>query len=65
MLELLNTKLRKTKESLVSRLNKKLQEVAQESTPQQLSSLLKFRTPPAVMRKKKSEENVPEIKSII
>ena len=60
MLELLNTMLKKKRESLVTRLNKKLQEVDQETTPQQLSSLLYFRKPPAVMRKQKSENNAPE-----
>jgi hypothetical protein len=65
MVHLLDTKLKKTKESLVSRLNKKLQQVAQETTPQQISSLLRFRTPSAVMRIQKSEKNHPDINVLL
>lgn len=60
MLELLHTMLKKKKESLVTRLNKKYQEVDRETTPRQLSALLNFRKPPAVMRKQKPENNAPE-----
>ena len=61
MVHTLDTKLKKTKEQLVARLNKKLRESAPDSTPQHLSSLLNFRTPPAVLRIQRSEKNVPEV----
>ena len=65
MIHTLDTKLKKSKEHLVARLNKKLKEVAQDSSPQQLSSLLKFRTPPAVLRIRRSEKNVPEVNELL
>jgi hypothetical protein len=61
MVHMLEIKLKKSREQLVARLNKKLRDAAPHSTPQQLSALLNFRTPPAVLRLQRSEKNVPEV----
>jgi hypothetical protein len=62
----LETKLKKTRESLVSRLNKKARTSAPDSTPQQqLSAMLNFRTSPAVMRTRRLEKNVPEVNVLL
>ena len=65
MIYTLETKLKKTRESLVSRLNKKASTSAPDSTPQQLSAMLNFRTSPAVMRTRRLEKNVPEVNVLL
>jgi len=61
----LETKLKKTRESLVSRLNKKASTSAPDSTPQQLSAMLNFRISPAVMRIRRPEKNLPEVNVLL
>ena len=65
MIYTLENKLKKTRESLVSRLNKKASTSAPDSTPQQLSAMLNFRTSPAVMRIRNPEKNVPEVNVLL
>ena len=65
MIYTLETKLKKSRESLVSRLNKKASTSAPDSTPQQLSAMLNFRTSPAVMRTRRLEKNVPEVNVLL
>ena len=61
MVHMLDIKLKKSKEQLVARLNKKVRDADPESTPQQLSAMLNFRTTPAVLRNQRSEKNVPAV----
>ena len=65
MIYTLETKLKKTRESLVSRLNKKASTSAPDSTPQQLSAMLNFRISPAVMRIRRPEVNLPEVNVLL
>ena len=61
MAHMLEIKLTKSREQLVARLNKKHRDAAPDSTPQQLSAMLNFRTPPSVMRIRNPEKNVPAV----
>ena len=61
MAHMLEIKLKKTKEQLVARLNKKHRDADPDSTPQQLSAMLNFRTTPSVMRIRNPEKNVPAV----
>ena len=65
MIYTLETKLKKARQSLVTRLNKKASTSAPDSTPQQLSAMLNFRTSPAVMRTRRLEKNVPEVNVLL